>query len=82
MSTPDLEQRVNKLELKVQALEKMLKKSNKSNLDKLKEELDKSVKRTPEDIEEAMSIIGIFDGPEDLARHFRSYIYGERKWNR
>jgi predicted RNA-binding protein with PIN domain len=79
MSTPELEQRVNKLELKVKTLEKLLKKSNQSNLSKLKEELDKPVERTPEDIEEAMSIVGIFDGPKDLARHFRSYLYGEKK---
>ncbi len=79
MATPDLEQRINKLESKVKALEKLLKKSNQSNLGNLKEELDKPVKRTPEDIEEAMSIVGIFDGPKDMAKHFRSYLYGEKK---
>ncbi len=79
MATPDLEQRINKLESKVKALEKLLKKSNQSNLVNLKEELDKPVKRTPEDIEEAMSIVGIFDGPKDMAKHFRSYLYGEKK---
>jgi len=79
MATPDIESRINKLELKVKALERMLKKNDRSELSKLKTELEKPLKWTPEDIEDFMSIAGIFEGPEDLSQHFRSYLHGERK---
>ena len=45
----------------IRALEKMFEMSDQNNLSKLKEELDKPVRRTHKDIEEAMSIVGIFD---------------------
>lgn len=63
----------------IRALEKMFEMSDQNNLSKLKEKLDKPVRRTHKDIEETMPIVGIFDGPKDMARHFRSYLYGDRK---
>ncbi len=75
MAITDIERRVNKLESKVQALEKMLKKTSSSELSKLKAELKKPVNWAPKDKEDIMSIAGIFEGPEDLSQHFRSYLY-------
>ncbi len=79
MATPDIERRVNKLELKVQALERMLGTASRNELSKLKEELKKPVNWTPKDKEDIMSLAGIFEGPEDLSQHFRSYLHGEKK---
>jgi predicted nucleic acid-binding Zn-ribbon protein len=81
MSVSDLDQRVDKLESQVKALESIIQKSrnNRSELSKLKADLKKPVKRTPADIEDIMSIAGTFEGPEDLSQHFRSYLCGERK---
>jgi hypothetical protein len=79
MSNTDIERRVNKLELKVQAMERMPKKTCRSELSKLKAELEKPVNWTPKDKKDIISIAGIFEGPEDLSQHFRSYLYEERK---
>lgn len=81
MANPDLDQRVSRLEAKVKAIEKMLKKHSKddeSELRKLKASLEKPVNRTPNDIDKALSIVGIGEGPEDMARKFHYYLTGEK----
>ncbi len=81
MANPDLDQRVSRLEAKVKVIEKMLKKYGKDDeneLIKLKAGLEKPVKRTPDDIDKALSIVGIGEGPEDMARKFHYYLTGEK----
>lgn len=70
MST--LERRIEQLELRVAALEKQvsLERTWDDELDLLREELLRPVDRTPEDIDRALAIAGIGEGPSDLSRNF------------
>lgn len=53
-------------------------KDEERELRKIKQRLKKPVKRTPEEIEKALSIVGIGEGPEDMAEKYRYYLYEER----
>lgn len=49
------------------------------SLDEIREELSQPVERTPEEIEEAKKIVGIWhSGVEDLSENLHEYLYGKR----
>lgn len=53
-------------------------KDDENELIKLKAGLEKPVKRTPDDIDKALSIVGIGECPEDMARKIHYYLTGEK----
>lgn len=77
-----LEQRIEELEARVAALEKLVAwecARDEEELELLKEELSRPAERTSEDIARALRVAGIGEGPGDLSRNFRKYLRGERQ---
>lgn len=68
-----LEQRIDDLEIRVANLEKKI--EHLAQLDLLRKELSQPVERTPGDIAQALKIVGIGEGPRDMARNARRYLY-------
>ncbi|BCV20246.1 hypothetical protein [Moorella sp. Hama-1] len=68
-----LEQRLNELEARVNNLERKF--NAETEVDFLRKELSQPVDRSAEDIEQALKIIGMGEGPRDMAKNFRRYLY-------
>lgn len=68
-----LEQRLNELEARVNNLERKF--NTEMEVDLLRKELSQPVERSAEDIEQALKIIGMGEGPRDMAKNFRRYLY-------
>jgi len=83
----EIVQRVERLEIKVQDLERQVKPEGKVEIGMTVEEASELFKnppnRTPEAIKKALSIVGIArGGPDDLSEHCRYYLYGFPKQKR
>lgn len=49
------------------------------SIDEIRERLNQPEKRTPEEIEEAKKIVGIWrSGVEDISENLHEYLYGKR----
>jgi len=76
-----LERKIEDLEARIAALERRIasERAESEELKALKKELARPAKRTAEDIEKALSIVGTGEGPTDLSRNLRKYLLGERQ---
>ncbi|QGP92306.1 hypothetical protein MGLY_16790 [Neomoorella glycerini] len=68
-----LEQRFNELETRVNNLERKF--NTEMEVDLLRKELSQPVDRSAEDIEQALKIIGMGEGPRNMAKNLRRYLY-------
>ncbi|MEW6275459.1 MAG: hypothetical protein AB1556_10180 [Bacillota bacterium] len=68
-----LEERIDQLEARVCDLERKINVG--SDLELLRKELSKPVERSPEEICRALKIVGMGEGPRDMAKNFRRYLY-------
>jgi|LDZT01.1.fsa_nt_gi DNA-directed RNA polymerase sigma subunit (sigma70/sigma32) len=75
-----LEQRVEHLEARLTHLEKLIEtqRPEEAEIEELRWELAKPAERTLEQVAKALSIAGIGEGPPDLARNFRRYLYDSK----
>jgi len=48
-------------------------------IEEAKAKLDKPPEITSKDIEAALEIIGMFEGPEDLSENMHAYLYGDKQ---
>jgi hypothetical protein len=78
MSAELLEQRVGQLEARLQALEELVERKRRwpfgISLEEAKTLMENPPVLTPEDVERAKSIVGIWEGPEDASSHLRDYL--------
>ena len=74
----EIQKHLNQLEERVCHLEKERASSIGITIEDLKLKMQSPPERSAELIEWALSIVGIGEGPEDLARNFRAYLHGER----
>jgi hypothetical protein len=83
MSAEPLEKRVERLESRMQVVEERIKTKYRRRfgmtLEEVKAYMDNPPKLTPEQIEKAKEIVGIWDGPEDLSEHLRDYLRGDKR---
>ncbi len=48
-------------------------------IEEAKARIREPVRRSPESIKQALEIIGMFEGPEDLSENLHSYLYGDKR---